>query len=632
MSRDRKPPAAKNNNVRKPAGKATAKSAPARGRGGGSKAKSSSDDKENAPPPQRGKPKSAAAKQPILEEIKGSRGGGYRSFLDKSFGAGKAAAEPLSSSSFQKPRDNADGTNKSFLAQPDVDLPPAATKSLQETGIYEDFVAFPWGTIVAGKQMGQALDGTSCGFPSYLVTFSAPRKRTKKSHCAPADISDAVFLERIVMAHRCYKVTLAKVVIRRERPKGHEHLHAAVTTGEATLRFRWKRISDWLRNQFTMFTNFQYIPFSTAVQYITSGSSRKFQMDFVGEPLLHFSEGNLPETVEELAYNSVLKKELKPMTFLEFRAYVEEHDDIKDVRDLHKHTNNCIRLDMYVNDQRQKPALKLKNAQESIEFRNFEHSNLVKKLLAAADKMPCCCGGKTLPALREWSLGIEWPTVKRDEKPLKKTKTSSAYVILRWARLGRVAGNTMALVGPTGTGKSWVLALIRAALGDEYYEIPKPGGSYPLEDLGWYRPEKFAIVLDECSNERLIAWLGPLAWWKLFLDIQTVRKLFLSLPSNNHFDRRFFEIPSPVCYSSTYPIRLSIGQAGYMDFEKVRAENSQQQRRECVGECKVCVDRGLDKRLPECGHCLSLWLREGNKDYKVIPEDELPKCMQSEKK
>lgn len=217
--------------------------------------------------------------------------------------------------------------------------------------------------------------------------------------------------------------------------------------------------------------------------------------------------------------------------------------------------------------------------------------------------------GKTEPALRAWSRGVKAPAVKIGGVPVEPGEFTCGYILVRWARIGRKPGNTIALVGPTGTGKSWCIALIKACLGGtDFYAPPKGESSYPLENLAWFLPAKRAIVLDEFSKRRMITFLGQKGWWKLFLDLQTDEHFTIPLPSNNSFDRRVFSEPAPFVYSSTVPIRLNVGDDGFLDYEEVLSENQQQTRRETQLICEVCVDRGLDERLPNCACCFSQYL------------------------
>lgn len=222
------------------------------------------------------------------------------------------------------------------------------------------------------------------------------------------------------------------------------------------------------------------------------------------------------------------------------------------------------------------------------------------------------------------SQGVEWPSVKVHGKPLDKSTWSAGCVLLRWARSGRVAGNTLALVGPTGTGKSWIIQLLQTTLGKQWHGRPVPAGSYPLERMGWILPLIMAILLDESSAETFEAWLGRVSWWKQWLDLQTAPCMSIALPSNQKFDRCEFSEPAPIAYSATYPIRLTVGKSSYTCHEKVKGENLQQDRREVEGRCTVYVDRGIDQRLPLCAHCFSKCLNFCQQECSIVPKGEMP--------
>jgi len=572
-----------------------------------------------------------AAKRPLLEEQPLNKGSGYRGYKDTTYGG----TAPLSAG-FPEKKANKDGSSSSIFEAPDVDLTPQQTKELTELGLSGGLVVFPWAMIQMGRQSGTTLDDKANGFSSYLITWAMPKSIKGKAapdKAAPDKMTNQQFCDAILAAHKVYSVQLQKVCIRRETVnKLREHLHAAATTGYCTTRYRWKRISDWLRGQHLMYLNFQHVPFPVACGYICFGSSRKFQHDFVGEPLLHFSEGTMPETIEEICYNQVQQKKDEPMSFLEFRQFVED-EKVEDLAQLHQKTVGNIRLDLFVNDFRKTASAKLEQAKESLKLRSMRPTTLVKELFRAEERMPCLCiegaGGakcrdRVFKALQDWSEGVEWVGVKRDGKKLEKSKWSTGFVVLRWAQVGRTAGNAIALVGPTGTGKSMFLQLLQAALGVNWMGLPDNAGSYPLEVLGKILPHRFAWLLDENSAERMEGWLGAKIWWKSWLNIQSAPTLQLMLPSSKTFDRTEYKEKAPVMYSATYPIRLTHGSCGYRDPFKIKCENEQQDRREVVGRCEVYVDQGIDNRLPLCGCCASKYLKWCQKQCGIIRPQEMP--------
>eukprot|EP00392_Amoebophrya_sp_AT5.2_P018408 g18941.t1 len=307
---------------------------------------------EIAPEPLAAKGKKAAAKakaapRAVLDQQPTVGGSGYLGFKDASFAA-KNAAEPLSKS-FDKRKPNSDGSSADVFEGHDCDLSAAETAKLKSEGFCGDLVFFPWGLVRRDTQSGVAMDGKASGFNSYLVTWSAPRNPKAKN--TPAKTKDQDFLDLIIMAHDAYGVKLMKIVAE-------------------------------------LYVNFAAVPFAESVGYISFGSSRKFQHHFIDEPLMWFAEGIMPESVEEICYSQVVKKQDKPMNFLEFRQLVED-TGIKSIRELHVATN----------------------------------------------KMDCICGKKerVFKALQVWSEGVDWPGVLLHAKPIEKSKWSAGYVILRWA-------------------------------------------------------------------------------------------------------------------------------------------------------------------------------------------------------
>lgn len=105
--------------------------------------------------------------------------------------------------------------------------------------------------------------------------------------------------------------------------------------------------------------------------------------------------------MEELAHNAALAPKQKPMDFIEFRQVVQD-EGIKDVMELHRATNNSVRLDIFVNDMKKRPADKLACALESIFFRTKKVVSLVKLLLRAQEENDCICQNRTFVALKEW--------------------------------------------------------------------------------------------------------------------------------------------------------------------------------------------------------------------------------------
>lgn len=200
-----------------------------------------------------------------LEALPLDPGSGGRTYKDKTFDQKNPALSESATHACSKPAK--DGTATSIFAKTaDQDLSAKQQQELHTKGISDDLVYFPWGIVRAGTQSGTPLKDHDGGHQSWLITFAQPRKKSLWAQACPKTVTDQQFCDVLVTAHRAYGVTLHKVVVRRERPGGHEHLHAAVFTEYK--RYRWKRISDWCRGQHKFFLNFEYIPFPAAVGYL----------------------------------------------------------------------------------------------------------------------------------------------------------------------------------------------------------------------------------------------------------------------------------------------------------------------------------------------------------------------------
>lgn len=117
-----------------------------------------------------------------------------------------------------------------------------------------------------------------------------------------------------------------------------------------------------------------------------------------------------------------------------------------------------------------------------------------------------------------------------------------------WALDGRTGGNTLAVVGGGGTGKSWMLEKMKKALespaGGQYFSLAPGEGTYGLEPLGFSVPEKLAFILDELNLHRIAGWLtnGKRGFWKHWLSVQSDAQIALQLPKNKQFDRVVFDM------------------------------------------------------------------------------------------
>eukprot|EP00392_Amoebophrya_sp_AT5.2_P018806 g19435.t1 len=391
----------------------------------------------------------------------------------------------------------------------DLDLSSADRLKLLEDGMLSDLVNTPWAIIQPGVISGSHFNNHESGFANYIITLAMPKKKMSVPVQCPSKVSNEDFLAKIRLAHLAYGVALQKMCVRREKPKGHEHLHCVVSAGLAHFRYRWKRIADYARATHMLYLNFTKCEWASGVLYLTQGSCRKYDFDFIGEPLLYFAPGVQEQTIEEICYgagHSDTKE--KKMEFVEFRALVEK-ENVRDILHLHRLTVENDRLDRYVNDMKQSANAKLQLALTSITFRNAKPSTLVKQFLLGKTKCACVCKGRTVAALKAWSKGLDFPnTTLNGKKPQPRT------------------------------GKSWIISLMKACLdGKEFYSMPKGATTYPFERLGWILPMKWAMLLDESSRQRFITWLGLIGWWKLWLDFQTDPHFAPALPSNNKFDR-----------------------------------------------------------------------------------------------
>jgi hypothetical protein len=493
----------------------------------------------------------------------------------------------------------------------DVDLSAKQRAQLAEKGILDDLVCTPWAIIRPAEIGGSFLNEKESGFSCYIVTLAKPTKKNSGRILCPTKITTEEFMGKLRLGHMAYGVSLQKMCARRERPRDHEHLHCVVSAGDARQRYRWKRIAEYCRATWFMFLNFTTINWASGVLYLSQGSSRKYEWEFVEEPMLWFAPGVEEQSIEEICHGSGHSDvKVKKMDFIEFREFIEQNN-VKDIAELHRCTRDNPKLDRFVNDVKQSVAAKWSQAQSSIQMRNSRPTTLLKEFLRASTKYECVCGQRTVQALRDWSKGIDWPGAKIKGKPVAKGEFAAGFMIMRWGKLGRVPGNTLCFVGPTGTGKSWIISLMKAALDFKmFYAAPKGKTNFPFEALGWLLPLLLAFLLDEFSTERMLSWLGERGWWKLWLDLQTDPVFVPSLPKNEKYERTHFSEPAPIVYSATYPIRLRVGDDGFTDYAKVCSENEQQSRRETQGVCSVCVDRGLDENLPTCAKCFGdyLWL------------------------
>eukprot|EP00392_Amoebophrya_sp_AT5.2_P018201 g18681.t1 len=502
---------------------------------------------------------------PLREEINLTTG--EQRACDNSYGA-KATVAPGSVGNDKVKQKTVDGEATTVLGNVDVDLPVHAQNALAETGFFEDYVAFPWAVVRPGTAAGTPLPPKGSGFSAYLVTMAAPvdlnapdgggssassssNAATKKSKkkgkeqyvCNPATITVEVFLERVWEGCSLHKVHLRKSVGRREVPKGHNHLHAAVSAGNTNYRLRYGQIAKFLILKYGMYTNWTAVPYSSG---------------------------------------------------------------------LHRATKGNPRLDRFLNGDGKNRTLartRLACALESINLRKDVAETLLGQLLAAADEQVCVCGGRQLQATRDWSAKIKW------SDRCKRSPNAAGIQVIHWAISGRGAGNTLVFYGPTGGGKTWILEMLKACLGDRFFAIPGGEQSYPFEQLGNIYPEKLAFCLDELSIRRLAKWLGggsSEGWWKLWLSTQTDSRFTIALPKNKECDRNVFAEPSPIVYSATAPVRLNVGDDEFKEEYAVERENDQQRRRELRAYCGVKVCRGNKLKITPCGKCFSQYIREVN--------------------
>eukprot|EP00392_Amoebophrya_sp_AT5.2_P018497 g19054.t1 len=529
---------------------------------------------------------------------------------------------------------------KSLIGEPatqlggvDADLPQHAQKQLEETGAFQDFYAFPWAVVRANMLSGTPLPLKGSGYASYLVTWASPKKKddadaaagkekkklkpgeTAAVFACPTSITDKVWLERVWEACQFHDVSLKKSVARRERPKGREHLHAAATSGNSNFRFRYGRIATMLRLKYNMFTNWCSVSWPAAVNYISCGSSRKWQFDFVGEPLIHYAASEQLETIEEICLGANLCNiSSEPFTFPEFRQLVEDKK-VTRLDQLHRATKSCPRLDKFVNGNGGQPDLprkRLNSALQSIKMRDSTPVTLIDKLLGAVSRT-CVCGGRQVAAVKKWSLTIRW------SDRCKRSEDAVGIQAIHWALTGRQGGNTLVFYGRTGTGKTWWMNMIKACLDALFFGPTSGDKSYPWERLGLIFPLRLALLFDEWSKGGLSRWLtqGDDGWWKEWLNAQTARSINLGLPKNKEFDREEFDDPAPVAYVGTKPIRLKAGDDEFKTEKAARRENEQAARRELLAHCRKKVCKGPKKAIPVCGHCFAKYLVEVNQRHQI---------------
>eukprot|EP00392_Amoebophrya_sp_AT5.2_P018550 g19110.t1 len=368
-----------------------------------------------------------------------------------------------------------DGEPEHVLGLADADLPDKAKKALDEKGVWEDLIAMPWCVVKRGATMGCEIKKHASGYNSYLITMAAPTPK-QKDLLRPKDV--------------CVK------------------------------KYRYGKISKQLYVEFAMALNFSNVPFDAAVGYITGGSSRKFQFTFVDEPVLRFAPDQDVCTVEDI----VLGGSGAPSTddqysFREFRELVEQKK-IDRLAQLERLCTADRRLDQFLHGDGSnpgRPKSKLKSAFDSIQLRDRPDTvTLIGELLGADTKMGCKCKGRQTPAVKVWPKGLKW------SDGTAPGEWAAGGVIVLWALAGRLGGNTLCFTGPTGTGKSWIIDMLRAALGEQYFDIPSGQGTYGLEQLGYDWPEKLMFALDELHLTKLGTWLtaGKPGYWKEWLAIQ----------------------------------------------------------------------------------------------------------------
>eukprot|EP00392_Amoebophrya_sp_AT5.2_P019513 g20374.t1 len=515
------------------------------------------------------------------------------------------------------------------LGQPDADLDDEARAQLNETGFWEDLICLPWAVVKRGCRTGTEMKKHGSGFASYLVTFAAPDAKKRPDLLQPSQVDLKKFLDTIWAVHKEHDAHLKKAVARRERSGEdgtHEHLHAAITAGSTQYRYRYGAVAKELYELYRLALNFSHVPFNSAVGYLSRGSSRKYQFNFIDEPLLRFHRDEEVQTIEEmvLGHNNCNTEEQEAYEFHEFRALIEQKK-IEDLQGLHRLTVGDKRLDAYVNGNGTRPDLPgqlLRSALNSLACRNMPQEVIfITELLEAdARKTACMCGGKQTPAVKAWSRGLRW-----SDRTLSGELVAGG-MILHWAINGRIGG-ALCFTGTGGTGKTWILHMVRATLrggNGRSFDMASNDGSYSFEQLGAAMPETLCFLLDEMNLQRLGALFtnGRPGYWKHWLSFQTADVMKLQLAKNRHHDREEFDQPAPVMYSGTWPLRMELGaDAGFDSEEKAQAENAQQRRREVQALCPNKVDPGPGKRIPPCGKCFSQYLNECNNHYKIWCRD-----------
>eukprot|EP00392_Amoebophrya_sp_AT5.2_P007953 g7972.t1 len=528
-------------------------------------------------------------KMPLHEEINLTSGvqRGKDNSYDKSTGVMPAS---LQGDQQKNKAQTPTGECATVLGAVDADLPVYAQEKLNETGLFEEYVAFPWAVIKPGIQSGSPIAAKGCGYSAYLITMAQPKDTSGSSGASGAASSSAATTKKS------------------KKKKKSVICCPSTITAEVFLERIWEaygQIGKWLQMKYDMHLNFTALPFSSATQYITQGSSRKFQYAFVGDPIV--TGASLANTVAN------------PMDFFEFRELVDDRKITK-LDALHRETVSNVRLDAFVNgdgSNRNRARQKLACALESLRLRKSTPTTLIDALLAAENELECVCHDRTVNALMTWSRNLRW------SDNCKPSEAAAAIQCIHWAINGRGAGNTMVMWGPTGTGKSWWAEMLKACLGERYFAAAQGEQSYPFEQLGWSDVEKLALLFDEVSPMTMNKFLtnSKGGWWKMWLQIQTESRLALGLPKNREYDRHVFAEPAPILYTATVPIRLQLGMENMLDETDADRENEQQRRRELRAHCPVQVCRGAKQRILPRGKCFSKYLNMVNAEQEIYCRD-----------
>ncbi|CAD7965492.1 unnamed protein product [Amoebophrya sp. A25] len=504
----------------------------------------------------------------------------------------------------------------------------AKEKPFVVEAIAEDVrMVYPWGVWNQDEPFGPPPMAGGHYYAQYMITWSKPTQKLKNQNPSikdPEDHTTQEFLDSILEAHHCCGTTIRVAAVRKERSNdGQVHQHAEICAGNSKKRFGWKQSYQHLADKGIM-VHYNPCSLQAGVSYLYYDSSKKHHFNFIGSMLLHYADGEVRRSAEEIADGCAEGYVKEKMDFLEFRDYLEQQL-VNDYIALQQATKTDKKLDEYLNNRSHEPQQQFRKAIRCLQLRNFQHTRLIDFVCQQYTNLDCCCDGRFLESYAEISKHAELP---EEYSQYTGDPHAISIILLVWMALGRVRGNTLAICGESGTGKSWILNTLKELLDNEYYEIPTPVGTYPLARLGYYFPLTRCFLLDELSLRMLRGMLGSEGFWKRWLTLQTSRTIRPAFPKNAIPDRESFKDAAPIMYTATNPVRLEIDQDGYKTSKSVRIENEQASQRDKIVQLTKVVYNRKTKPIPSCPYCLSKTLcltrQRWDLSFPIDLEDDTP--------